>query len=899
MSWSRHFKSRIAVLGLGLTLTATGGGTTATAFADAGGATHSTSAATTSSATASAEPDTGSALAAARERGSRVEVTGKRTETSTTWANPSGTLTTDVYDAPIRVRRDGAWTPVNTTLADTGTTVTPDAIPAELHFSDGGSGPFAQLEDGAKAVSLSLGKDLPAPDLDGDTATYHDAVAGGDLVVTALPSGFSEQVVLHKRPDGPLTIRIPLTTSGGLKVSQNEAGHLLLTDGSGKTVADAPAPHMWDSSLDATSGLPAHDTKVESRIEDTDSGQVLVLTPDSGFLDSPNLSYPLTIDPTTTLAVTTDTWLEDPNYTDSQRSSGELRVGTYDGGTHRARAFLKFDTSEFTGTHIVDTDLKLYSYWSSTCSTAGSGVRVRRVTSDWDPSAITWDAMPTVTSAGEVVNTGAHGYSSDCPAAYSHWDIDNIVQAWADGAPNYGLQLRAVDETDSLTWRRYRSANYIAGDNSVEPHLSVTYEEAELAGITDSASLSTPAVSSGTVQNADGTAVAGADVVLYAWPDNETDAALQEGDSVKLQPVAKAIADSSGNYTLRLASADLAAPEAASDGTVNFETIAYSGDDEATFNFPRKLVGSGTSSAYLAATTTDTDSDTSSADTQTPVSATLVLNAAPVTTSDTDETSATAEDTTDTPVSVGDSPDSADASAADDAAAAASAADTSDTADTAGVTKACTGTLTKDLGPKWVIVGQTYSATTGVKHTLSYTKGSSSSLGVGTSATGAYGSFEASGSVSKESSVTNDYPDYGNHKGVYYKSEYDYGKYKMACVSGGHGSVITYHYEVRARYYYGGEKIVSAKTPKATTCAPYPDGAKFTRTSSKAITWTDGASTGDAIGINLSAETGYSSETTVVYTFKANRYICGTGGAPGSSHPYNFVATTTKSGYKP
>ncbi|MET7474984.1 DNRLRE domain-containing protein [Streptomyces sp. NPDC005648] len=865
---------------------------TATAFAD--GATHSTSAAA-----ATSEPDTGSALAAARERGSRVEVTGKRTETSTTWANPSGTLTTDVYDAPIRVRKDGAWTPVNTTLADTGTAVTPDATPAELHFSDGGSGPFAELQDGAKSLSLSLGKDLPAPELEGNIATYGDAAAGGDLLVTALPSGFSEQVILHKRPDGPLTIRIPLTTSGGLKVSQNEAGHLLLTDATGKTVADAPAPHMWDSSLNATSGLPAHDTKVESKIEDTSSGQVLVLTPDSGFLDSTKVTYPLTIDPTTTLAVTTDTWLEDPNYTDSQRSSGELRVGTYDGGTHRARAFLKFDTSEFTGTHIVDTDLKLYSYWSSTCSTAGSGVRVRRITSDWDPSAITWSAMPTVTSAGEVVNKGAHGYSSsDCPAAYSHWDIDGIVQAWADGAPNYGLQLRAVDETDSLTWRRYRSANYIAGDDSVEPHLSVTYEEAELAGITDSASLSTPVVSSGTVQKADGTAVAGADVVLYAWPDNETDAALQEGDSVKLQPVAKAIADSSGNYTLRLASADLAAPEAASDGTVNFETVAYSGDDEATFNFPRKLVGSGTATAYLAATTTnpDTDSSMSSADTQTPVSATLVLESAPVTTSDTDETSATAEDTTDTPVSVSDSPDSADPSAADDAAAAASAADTSDSA---GVAKACTGTLTKDLGPKWVIVGQTYSATTGVQHTLSYTKGASSSLGVGSSITGAYGSFDASGSVSKESTVTNDYPTYGNHKGVYYKSEYDYGKYKMACVSGGHGSVITYHYEVRARYYYGGEKIVSASTPKATTCAQYPKDAKFTRTTSKAVTWTDGASTGDAIGINLSAETGYSSETTVVYTFKANRYICGTGGAPGSQHPYNFVATTTVRGYKP
>ncbi len=383
---------------------------------------------------------------------------------------------------------------------------------------------------------------------------------------------------------------------------------------------------MWDSSVNPASGLAAHDAPVASRIENTDHGQVLVLTPDPSFLDSADVSYPLTIDPTTTLAVSTDTWLESPNYTDSQRSSEELRVGTYDGGTHRARAYLKFDVSDIVGSHIVDTDLSLYSYWSSTCSTSGSGIRVRRVTSDWDPSAITWDTVPTVSGTGEVTNTGAHGYSSSsCPAAYSHWDIDAIVQAWADGAPNYGIQLRAVDEDDSLTWRRYRSANYVSGDDAVEPHLTITYEDSELAGITDSAKLTTPVVSSGTVKDAAGNTVAGADVVLYAWPDNESDDALEEGDSVKLQPVAKAISDSGGGYTLRVASASSLTPQAATDGTVNLETVAYSGSHQALFNFPRTLVTSSATTAYLAATTDAATTTVADADT-TPVVADLVLD---------------------------------------------------------------------------------------------------------------------------------------------------------------------------------------------------------------------------------------------------------------------------------
>ncbi|MFD4598093.1 DNRLRE domain-containing protein [Streptomyces sp. NPDC058464] len=881
--------ARTAALVCALALLVPGGSVVAAADA------NDTSSGATDSPGAS---DTASARAQAEEQGKRVEITSKRTEDSTTWADPNGTLTTEVFQEPIRVRQGGSWTPVDTTLADTGAAVTPGATVADLNLSDGGAGPFAKVADDGTSLALSLGDDLPVPTLHGNTATYADAVpGGGDLVVTALPGGFSEQVVLHERPDGPMTIRMPLTTSQGLQVSQTGSGHLLLTDASGRTVADAPAPHMWDSAVDPASGLAAHDAPVTSRIENTDQGQVLVLTPDLSFLDSADVSYPLTIDPTTTLAVSTDTWLESPNYTDSQRSSEELRVGTYDGGTHRARAYLKFDVSDIVGTHIVDTNLSLYSYWSSTCSTSGSGIRVRRVTSDWDSAAVTWDTVPTVTSAGEVVNTGAHGYSSSCPAAYSNWDIDAIVQAWADGAPNYGIQLRAVDETDSLTWRRYRSANYVSGDDAEEPHLTITYEDSELAGITDSSSLTTPVVSSGTVKDADGNLAAGADVVLYAWPDNESDDALEEGDSVKLQPVAKAVSDSSGGYALRVASAAALTPEAAADGTVNFETVAYSGSRQAVFNFPRTLVTSSSATAYLAATagaaTSDTDT-TSIADT-TPVAADLVLDNALSTSeyssSTVDASNGVDEESSSAPESLTDDPNSANASAADDTAAAES--DASDT----GVAKACNGTLVKKLGAKWVIAGQTYSATSGVKHTFSYSKGADSSLGVGVSATGTYGSFTGSGSISKSSSITMEYPTYGNNRGVYYKTEYSYGKYLVACQSPGRGSPVTHHYEVRARGYYGGANTSTAYIPTAKHCAYQLNGSKFTRTSSHAITWTDGASLSDAIGLDLSASTGYSSDATVVYTFNANRYICGTGGAPGGSHPYNFVATTTSSGH--
>ena len=91
-----------------------------------------------------------------------------------------------------------------------------------------------------------------------------------------------------------------------------------------------------------------------------------------------------------------------------------------------ARSFLKFDVSAYQGVHVIDSNLALYSYWSSSC-TGGSGTAVRRVTEAWTPSAVTWADPPASTTTGQVVNTGAKGFSADCPAGNLNFDIDAIV----------------------------------------------------------------------------------------------------------------------------------------------------------------------------------------------------------------------------------------------------------------------------------------------------------------------------------------------------------------------------------------------------------------------------------------------------------------------------------------
>lgn len=413
-----------------------------------------------------------SAMLAARLQGRRVEALSERTADSTTYVNADGTLTTEAFAGPVRVQLDdGVWRDVDTTLTDSGDDLQPVATVADVAFSNGGDRRLAAVEHGGRMFGMDWPTALPEPVVDGSTAAY--ALGGGaTLNVTALPQGFEQTIVLDRAPASPPSYRIPMRLEG-LELSKGAAGHLLLKDPKGTLVAEAAAPHLWDSSLNPASGESAHQGEVTTSIERAaDGGTTLVLTPAPEFF-AQDLTYPVTVDPTSTLAVTTDTWVQKPDYPDSQQGSQELKSGSYDGGSHVAESYLKFDVAKFKGTHVLKATMSLYSYYSSSCSTSGATTDASRITSSWDSAKITWGSRPSVTAVNSSTNTGRWGYNDSCPPNWSNWGMAKLVQDWADGATNYGLRVASSNEKDVTAWRRFRSANYTT--SGYAPKLVVDY----------------------------------------------------------------------------------------------------------------------------------------------------------------------------------------------------------------------------------------------------------------------------------------------------------------------------------------------------------------------------------------------------------------------------------------
>ncbi|MEV0300003.1 DNRLRE domain-containing protein [Streptomyces prasinus] len=513
--------------------------------------------------------DAAAAHLLARLQDRRIEILDERTDSTSSYALPDGNTSVTSYTGPIRVKdAKGAWRAVDTSLVDTGEGIRPKAAAAEVSLSDGGAGePLVQVKRGKHALGIGWAGKLPEPELKGSTATYRNAVSGGgDLVVTALKEGFSHSVVLHEPPKGPVEYRIPVEASG-LELSVAADQRMRWLDAKGTAKATAPAPMMWDSSFDRASGEAEHIAPVRTEVErDEDGkGQVLVLKPDPKFLNDPKLTYPVTVDPTDSLmGPVTDTWIQYDDYLTSQRGSTELKAGTYD-GAEKARSFLLFNTNKYKGKAVTNASLRLYSYYSSTCSTTNSGNEVRRITAAWDPSALTWANQPATTATGAVVSKAAKGYGSACPPGHVSWDVKPIVQAWADGQANHGVRIAAVNESDALTWRRYHSANQTGGSHNAayEPSLTVTYNTKPSAAtpvspLTGSSTNDTTPTLTGKATDADGNTV---QLSYEIWAANGT-AALQTGKSA---------------YTASGANASWAPTTALAQGAYKWRAAVYDG----------------------------------------------------------------------------------------------------------------------------------------------------------------------------------------------------------------------------------------------------------------------------------------------------------------------------------
>ncbi|MFE9256599.1 DNRLRE domain-containing protein [Streptomyces sp. NPDC006879] len=434
--------------------------------------------------------DITSARVAARLSGERVEALSERTETSTTWANKDGSLTTEVSAGPVRFQRDGDWVPVDVNLqAAQDGSVEAKAHPRGLRLAAGArragaprtagrttATDLVTLGEGEQQITLQWRGDLPVPELDGTRATYPEAVPGADVVVEATRTGFEQFVEIKNKPAGqPFSYTLPLRAKG-LKVQQQPDGSVVFTDRRSKKTAVMPAPVMWDATVDPVSGEHTRRAKVGMKVVKTKGGVDLVVTPDAAFLADSATRYPVTVDPSTSsLTNVFDTYVQQGETVDWSNDT-ELDLGnpgTVNGnGTPRtARSFLSWDTTALADSLVLNAKLSLWNFHSANTDCKAYPWEV------WSTGAAStssrWTAQPTWT-AKKATSTETKGNPA-CTSAPDGWinaDVTTLAQEWASAKATRGhMGLRATSETVVPQWKRVNSGN--AATNP--PKLVVTY----------------------------------------------------------------------------------------------------------------------------------------------------------------------------------------------------------------------------------------------------------------------------------------------------------------------------------------------------------------------------------------------------------------------------------------
>ncbi len=418
-------------------------------------------------------PDVAAAGVSARLCGGRVEALDLLSETTRTWVNPDGSLTSEQSLGPVRMQRDGQWIPVDFTLARTADGgVAAKAHPVGLRLAgaagDSGEHELVTLGSGDSAVGLSWRGRLPEPVLEGSKATYRDVLPSVDVVVEATRTGYQQLFVVKDRAGLASVARIPVALrSGKLAAASDGAGGIAFKDARGAVVSRTATLEMWDSVVDPASGDHARRAPVAAALTSRAVGvSDVVLTPDAEFLARTDLLFPVMIDPDVQVGPSFDTFVQ-KGFTSDQSSETELRIGTYNGGADVARSFLVFPTGSLAGATVLSASLNLVEFHSWSCNPAAwLAYRSPEV-----GSSVRWTNQPAVYEAVGV-STKTTGYNSSCPGGWVDINVAGAFQyAAANSQPMATVMLRASSETANGDWKKFYSANSTVG----APYVTVTY----------------------------------------------------------------------------------------------------------------------------------------------------------------------------------------------------------------------------------------------------------------------------------------------------------------------------------------------------------------------------------------------------------------------------------------
>jgi RHS repeat-associated protein len=409
-----------------------------------------------------------------------VRIASAGSATSDVYRNTGGSYTRKVFDGPVNYRAaDGSWHPIDSTLSrDTSGRYRQKANGMTLDVARlaNDSALVSMRLDSGHAVSYSLvGAAASAAVVSGDTAEYRNVLPGTDLRLASTASGVKESLVLRSA-DVATSWLFPLDLQG-LTPRLEPDGSVSLRDASGTSRARIPGGLVRDSTFDAKAGEFTTSRKVTYELTTSGGAPALRVSIDQAWLRDPKRTFPVTVDPTTTFADSSDTYTRSDQSGDHSRED-ELLAGTYNGGMSKTYSFLHFTTFDTTyaGAKFSSVSLKIFDSWAGSCTP--EPFNVNPINAAWSTTMTTYPGPAFGASIGSVTaDPGVACTNTSGDRSVGTWMTVPLntatFQNWVLGrTANNGLAVTA-SQTDNTQWKRFTSHD--GPSLSLAPYLQVTY----------------------------------------------------------------------------------------------------------------------------------------------------------------------------------------------------------------------------------------------------------------------------------------------------------------------------------------------------------------------------------------------------------------------------------------
>ncbi|MEU8887834.1 DNRLRE domain-containing protein [Streptomyces sp. NPDC048442] len=355
------------------------------------------------------------------------ELTGERTSSARFWQMSDGRVEAELSAFPTSYRQGSAWKPIDTAVRKSGPRLANTTNTAASYFGSKADELLRYEVGGGRSVTLGLDGAAGGltPAVKDDTVTYKDPKSGADLVYQVGAGQVKENIVLAEKPDTPLSFAFKLRTDGLTPKSRKDGSIAFYGETSKHPVLVIPAPFMTDSKKSESSAYgQVSSNKVTQKLVRDGKGWRLTVTPDAKWLADPARQYPVTVDPTLTVAPlpgqSQDTMVLSDTPDENFGTSWKMSVGRTGAGV--ARSLLKFPLDQIpAGTKIDSARLGLYFDQVHGSNAYDVPLAAHRATGAWDESTATW--TNTNALVGEVSGTSvqADAGTAGSTAAVGEW----------------------------------------------------------------------------------------------------------------------------------------------------------------------------------------------------------------------------------------------------------------------------------------------------------------------------------------------------------------------------------------------------------------------------------------------------------------------------------------------